>query len=212
MIYYYNNNMTNDSSKTRFGYNNNPSHFIVLDMASRGVKDIDKLVKTTKLPREEVQHIVDDLLSQRLIIKEEKKRRFFGGKKIEIKVTETGLKVLNSKKQELQEQTQQLRQWHSNGNTTQLQSYMDSNRSWMPFMLFSGIIDVLFFTSMMSMMGMALNPMESQMAAETGGGAADGTDSSSEADSGGDGSQIGEADSDTTGDFGGFDSGGFGDF
>jgi hypothetical protein len=79
-------------------------------------------------------------------------------------------------------------------------------------MLFSGIIDVLFFTSMMSMMGMALNPMESQMAAETGGGAADGTDSSSEADSGGDGSQIGEADSDTTGDFGGFDSGGFGDF
>jgi polyhydroxyalkanoate synthesis regulator phasin len=215
MIYYYNNNMTNDSSKTRFGNNNNPSHFIVLDMVSRGIKDIDKLVKTTKLPREEVQHIVDDLLSQRLIIKEEKKRIFFGGKKIEIKITETGLKVLNSKKQELQEQTQQLRQWHNNGNTTQLQSYMDSNRSWMPFMLFSGIMDIIFFTSIMSMMGMALNPMESQMAAETGGGGADETDSSSsssEVDDGGDSSQTGEADPGTTGDFGGFDGGGFGDF
>jgi predicted transcriptional regulator len=211
MIYYYNNNMIDDSSKTRFG-NNNPSHFIVLDMISRGVKDIDNLVKSTRLQREEAQHIIDALLSQRLIIREEKKRRFFGGKKIEIKVTETGLKLLNLKKKELQEQTQQLRQWHNNGNTTQLQSYMDSNRSWMPFMLFSGIMDVLFFTSMMSMMGMALNPMESQMAAETGGGGADETDSSSEADGGGDSSQTGEVDSGTAGDFGGFDGGGFGDF
>src|SRR3954452_18986210 len=112
MIYYYNNNMIDDSSKTRFG-NNNPSHFIVLDMISRGVKDIDNLVKSTRLQREEAQHIIDGLLSQRLIIREEKKRRFFGGKKIEIKVTETGLKLLNLKKKELQEQTQQLRQWHN---------------------------------------------------------------------------------------------------
>jgi hypothetical protein len=34
-------------------------------------------------------------------------------------------------------------------------------------MLFSGIMNVLFFTSMMSMMGMALNPTESQMAGES---------------------------------------------
>jgi hypothetical protein len=61
----------------------------------------------------------------------------------------------------------------------------DNNRSWIPFMLFSGIMNVLFFTSMMSMMGMALNPMESQMAAETsrageGAGAASETDSATE--------------------------------
>src|ERR671918_1554465 len=166
--------MTGDSSKTRFGdKNNNPNHFLVLYAISKGAKDIDNLVKTTRLPREEVDLIVNDLSSQRLIIKEEKKRRFFGGKKVETKVTETGLRMLNSKKQELEEQAQQLRQWQSNGNTTQLQSYMNSNRSWMPFMLFSGIIDVIFFTSIMSMMGMAMNPMESQMTAESGGGAAD---------------------------------------
>ena len=83
--------MTGDSSKTRFGdKNNNPNHFIVLDAISKGAKDIDDLVKTTRLPREEVDLIVNDLSSQRLIIKEEKKRRFFGGKKVEVNVTETG--------------------------------------------------------------------------------------------------------------------------
>jgi hypothetical protein len=136
--------MTGDSSKTRFGdKNNNPNHFLVLDAISKGAKDIDNLVKTTRLPREEVDLIVNDLSSQRLIIKEERKRRFFGGKKVEVKVTETGVRVLNSKKQELQEQTKQLREWHNNGNTTQLQTFMDSNRTWMPFMLFSGIMDIL---------------------------------------------------------------------
>ena len=206
--------MNNDSSKTRFGdKNNNPNHFIVLDAVSKGTKDIDNLVKTTRLPREEVHLIINDLTSQRLIIKEEKKRRFFGGKKIEIKVTETGVRVLNTKKQELQEQTKQLREWYNNGNTTQLQTFMDSNRTWMPFLLFSGIIDILFFTSMMSMMGMALNPMESQMAAESGeGGAAETDNGGAEAGGGEDSSQTGGADYDTGGDFGGFDGGGFGDF
>ena len=206
--------MNNDSSKTRFGdKNDNPNHFIVLDAISKGTKDIDNLVKTTRLPREEVHLIINDLTSQRLIIKEEKKRRFFGGKKIEIKVTETGVRVLNTKKQELQEQTKQLREWHNNGNTTQLQTFMDSNRTWMPFLLFSGIIDILFFTSMMSMMGMALNPMESQMAAESGeGGAAETDNGGAEAGGEEDSSETGGADYDTGGDFGGFDGGGFGDF
>jgi hypothetical protein len=201
--------MTYDSSDTKFGPNNNPTHFIVLDAIGRGIKDIDRIAKTTRLPRDEVELIVNDLSSQRLIIKEEKKRKFFGGKKVEATVTETGSRMLNSKKQELEEQAQQLRQWQSNGNTTQLQSYMNSNRSWIPFMLFSGIMDVIFFTSMMSMMGMAMNPMESQMAAESGGAAAGDTAGGSET-GGEDSSQIGEAD--TSGDFGGFDAGGFGDF
>jgi hypothetical protein len=202
--------MTYDSSDTKFGPNNNPTHFIVLDAIGRGIKDIDRIAKTTRLPRDEVELIVNDLSSQRLIIKEEKKRKFFGGKKVEATVTETGLRMLNSKKQELEEQAQQLRQWQSNGNTTQLQSYMNSNRSWVPFMLFSGIMDVIFFTSIFSMLGMTMNPMESQMAAESGGAGAE--DAATGSETGGeDSSQVG-GEADTSGDFGGFDAGGFGDF
>jgi hypothetical protein len=192
--------------------NNNPHHFIVLDAIARGIKSIDKIAKATRLPKEEVELVVNDLSLQRLILKEEKKRRFFGGNKLEIKVTETGQRMLNSKKQELQQQAEQLRQWNKNGDTAQLQRYMnsDNNRSWVPFMLFSGIMDILFFTSMMSMMGMALNPMESQMAADSGGGGAEGGagETGTETDSSG----AGFGESDAGGDFGGFDGGGFGDF
>ena len=192
--------------------NNSPHHFIVLDAIARGIKSIDKIAKATRLSKEEVELVVNDLSLQRLILKEEKKRRFFGGNKLEIKVTETGQKMLNSKKQELQQQAEQLRQWNKNGDTAQLQRYMnsDNNRSWVPFMLFSGIMDLLFFTSMMSMMGMALNPMESQMAADSGGGGAEGGagETGTETDSSG----AGFGESDAGGDFGGFDGGGFGDF
>jgi hypothetical protein len=206
--------MNDKSSDTKVGSNNNnkPNHFIVLEAIARGIKEIDRLAKATRLPRDEVQLIINDLSFQRLIIKEEKKRRFFlGGKKLEIKVTDTGLKMLNSKRQELHQQAEQLRQWQKSGNTTQLQSYMDSNRSWIPFMLFSGIMDMLFFTSMMSMIGMTLNPMESQMAAESSGvgGEEKGTGETESTGS----SETGESNiADTGGDFGGFDGGGFGDF
>jgi hypothetical protein len=196
-------------STTDMGYDssnapsNNPRHFIVLDAIARGIKSVDKIAKATRLSGEEVELIINDLSNQRLIIRETKKRRFFGTSKLEIKATETGLRM-----QELQQQAEQLREWKQNGNTTQLQSYMnsDNNRSWVQFMLFAGILDILFFTSMMSMMGMALSPMESQMAADSGGGQTDGAGGT---DSGGAG--VSEADT-GGGDFGGFDGGGFGDF
>ena len=198
-------NLYRDMSDNPQDTKSSPNHFIVLDAIARGLKNIDKISKATRLSREEVELIVNDLSLQRLAFREEKKR-FFGGSKLEVKVTETGIRMLNSKKQELQQQAEQLKQWNKNGNTAQLQSYMNSNnnRSWVPFMIFSGIMDILFFTSMMSFMGMALNPMESQMATDSGGGGGAEADSStegggSEADTGG-------------GDFGGFDGGGFGDF
>jgi hypothetical protein len=219
-MYGRNSNMSNDSSDTSSGRekNNNPSHFMVLDAIARGIKEVDRIAEATRLPREEVEIVVNDLSLQRLVTKEEKKRRFFGGKKIEIKITDTGMRMLNSKKQELQQEAEQLTQWQRNGNTTQLQRYMDSdnNRSWIPFMLLSGIMNALFFTSMMSMMGMALNPMESQVAAESGGGGAAETDTSGasadDSSSPSAGSDVGDTVDTGGGDFGGFDGGGFGDF
>ena len=55
-----------------------------------------------------------------------------------------------------------------NGNGTQLQGYMDANRSWIPLMLFSGIMDIMFFTSMMSFMGLGMNPVESSLVSNDG--------------------------------------------
>jgi hypothetical protein len=208
--------MSSDSTDSTFGANKNPRHFMVLNAIAGGIKDTNKISRTTKLTRQEVELIIIDLSSQRLIIKEEKKRRFFGGKKQDIKISDTGMRILHSKKQELEQQAEQLRQWQRNGNTTQLQSYMesDNNRSWIPFMLFSGIMNALFFTSMMSMLGMGLNPMESQMAQESSGGS-EGTDTAETDTDRGSGSNVdgtGDVVDTGGGDFGGFDGGGFGDF
>jgi predicted transcriptional regulator len=185
--------------------NESPNHFMVLDAIGRGVKTIDKIAKVARLDKAQVELIVNDLIVQRLVIRTEKKG-FLGRTKVELTISHTGLQVLNAKKQELEKQWQQVQQWYNNGQTQQVQGYMDNNRMWVPMMLFSGIMNAMFFMSMMSMMGMALSPAESGLAGgDAGAGAA--------ADSGGDaGADDGSAGADSGGgDFSGGDFGG-GDF
>lgn len=181
--------------------NESPNHFMVLDAIARGMKTVDKIAKVTRLSKPEVELIVNDLVTQRLIIGTEKKK-FFGGTKTEFVISHTGMQMLNAKKLELEKQAQQIQQWYSNGQTQQMQNYMDNNRMWMPMMLFSGIMNMMFFMSMMSMMGMAMNSAESGFAGD--GGAADGGAAGAEGDAGADaGGDFGG------GDFGGGDFGGF---
>lgn len=180
--------------------NESPNHFMVLDAISRGMKTVDKIAKVTRLDRAEVELIINDLVTQRLVIGAEKKK-LFGGKKTEFSISHTGMQLLNTKKLELQKQAQQIQQWYQSGQTQQLQGYMDSNRMWIPLMLFSGIMNALFFMSIMSMMGMAMNPAESGFAGGEGA-AADGGAAGAEGDAGADAGG---------GDFGGGDFGG-GDF
>ena len=138
-----------------------PNHFMVLDAISRGINSLDKIVVSTKLQKDLVELILNDLLTQRLIVKSEKKGLFFGRKKTQMGITETGIKLLNAKKQELEQKRLEMQQSYDNGDGTRLQSYMNANRTWIPLMLFSGIMDMMFFTSMMSFMGLGINPMES---------------------------------------------------
>ena len=181
-----------------------PNHFIVLDAISRGMSSIDKISKVAKLSKTEIELIVNDLVVQRLINSNEK-RGFLGRKKIELKITETGMNLLGNKKKELQDKVQEMQQYYDNGNKTQLESLMDSNRAWMPMMLFSGLMNILFFTSMMSLMGMAMSPMESSLAGSGEGSNAD----SSSAAAGESSSDSSGTDTDAGADGGGFDGGGF---
>jgi len=185
-----------------------PNHFIVLDAISRGMNNIDKISRISKLSKTEVESIVNDLVFQRLVISSEK-RGFFGRKKNELKISETGTNLLGNKKKELEKKVQELHQYYNDGDKSQLNSFMASNRAWMPMMLFVGIMDILFFTSMMSMMGLALNPMESSL---SNGGA--GADNSGNADNTSEGSSDNTDSSsmdsqDAGSDGGGFDGGGF---
>ena len=56
-----------------------PNHFIVLDAVSRGINNIDKISRVSKLSKAEIEQIVNDLVFQRLVIRNEK-RGFLGRK------------------------------------------------------------------------------------------------------------------------------------
>jgi hypothetical protein len=177
------------------------------------MNNIDKISRVAKLSKSEVELIVNDLVFQRLVISNEK-RGFLGRKKIELKITETGTSLLDNKKKELQDKVQKMHQYYNNGDKSQLDSFMVSNRSWMPMMLFAGIMDILFFTSMMSLLGLALNPMESSLtdggASADNSGNADNTSADSDSNSDSSGVDSQDAGSDGGGfDGGGFDGGGF---
>ena len=150
------------TSSNNINVNESPNHFMILDAITRGMTNISKIAKVTKINNNyaEIELIVNDLLTQRLIMKSEI-RGFLGRKKTEIRITETGLRLLNAKKQELEQKCQDVQQWYSNGDRSKLESFMNSNRAWIPMMLFSGIMNAMFFMSMMSLMGMAMNPAES---------------------------------------------------
>jgi hypothetical protein len=98
-----------------------------------------------------------------LIVKVERKGFIFRKKKVEVGVTEIGSKLLDAKKQELEQKLHHMQESYDNGDGTQLQSHMDANQIWIPMMLFSGIMDMMFFTSIMSFMGLGINPMESAL-------------------------------------------------
>ena len=81
---------------------------------------------------------------------------------------------------------------------------MGTDRAWIPFLLFSGLLDVVFFASAMSFLGMGMSPQESSMAGDTGvaSDSASGSDTAGQEDSG-------AADSGSDSDGGGFEGGGF---
>ena len=187
-------------------FNESPNHFMVLDAISRGMKKIEDIAKVTKLSKDEVELIINDLQTQKLVIKQTKKG-FFGNKKIEVYVADTGFKILESKKQELVNKSKYLQQLYETGNRGQMQSYMNDNRMWMPMMLFSGLINAVMFTSMMSFMGMSMNPAENvqseAQASESGGSGAEDSGAASDTGDTGDYSDM---------DVGGMDTGGFDSF
>jgi hypothetical protein len=179
---------------------------MVLDAIGRGMKTADKISKVTRLDKTDVELILNDLDVQRLVNRIEKKG--YLKSKLEFTITETGLDLLNTKKRELEQKTKDIKQAYGSGNTAQFQSIMGTERTWIPFLLFSGLLDVLFFASAMSFLGMAMSPQESSIVGDSGGA----TDSASDSDTtaGQEDSNPDDSNSGGGGDFegGGFDSSG----
>ncbi len=170
-----------------------PKDVIVLGAIKKGAKKFDKIQNASQIDADELNSILEKLEERGLITVKEEKSWF--GKKIEIKITEKGSKEVEERIHELQDRWNQMSLLYKSGDKQKLKQYMDDNKSILPTMMFFGIMDMIMFSMMFSMMGMMMTdyvPAES-IPSETGG------DSSSDGGSDGGGSDAGGSDG------GGFD-------
>lgn len=132
-----------------------PKDLIVLGAIKNGINKFDKIRKTTEIEPEELNSILAKLEERGLITVKEKKGWL--GNKIEITTTDKGNKEVDERVHELQEKWDQMSLIYKSGDKEKLKQYMDDNRSFLPTMMFFGIMDMMMFSMMFGMMGMMMS-------------------------------------------------------
>ena len=144
-----------------------PKDVIVLGSIRRGKKKFSNIQDETKINSEELNSILEDLENKKLIEVEEKKGWF--GKKIELKITEEGSNELDRKIIEIQDKWKQMQTIYESGDKQKLQQKMEENKSILPSMMFFGVMDMMMFSMMFSMMGIGMSDYVSQESMDDGG-------------------------------------------
>ena len=128
---------------------------IVLGAINNGVKHFDKISKTTKIKPEDLNNILEKLESLGFVTVQEKKGWL--GNKIELNITEKGNSEINERVHELQDKWANMKNAYESGDKQKLQQVMKDEKSFLPTMMYFGIIDIMMFSMMFSMMGMAMS-------------------------------------------------------
>ena len=128
---------------------------IVLGAINNGARQFNKISKVTKIKPEELNDVLEKLENRGFIIIHEKKGWL--GKKIEMNVTEKGNREINERVHELHGKWETMKNAYKTGDKQKLQQIMKDEKSFLPTMMFFGIIDIMMFSMMFSMMGMAMS-------------------------------------------------------
>ena len=128
---------------------------IVLDAISNGARQFNKISKVTKIKPEELNNILEKLENRGFITIQEKKGWL--GEKIELYVTEKGNREIEERVHELEGKWTSMRNAYESGDKQKLQQIMKNEKSFLPTMMFFGVIDIMMFSMMFSMMGMAMS-------------------------------------------------------
>ena len=128
---------------------------IVLGAINNGARQFNKISKVTKIKPEELNSILEKLENRGFINMQEKKGWL--GKKIELNVTEKGNKEVEERVHELEGKWVDMRNAYESGDKQKLQQIMKYEKSFLPTMMFFGVIDIMMFSMMFSMMGMAMS-------------------------------------------------------
>ena len=137
-----------------------PKDVIVLGSIRRGKKKFSNIQNETRINPEELNSILEQLENNGFIRVEEKKGWF--GKKIELKITDRGSEELDKKIEEIQNKWQEMKSIYESGDKQKLQQKMEENKSFLPTMMFFGVMDMMMFSMMFSMMGIGMSNFVSQ--------------------------------------------------
>ena len=137
-----------------------PKDVIVLGSIRRGKKKFSNIQNETKISPEELNSILEELENKKFIRVEETKGWF--GKKIELKITEDGSNELDRKIIEIQDKWKEMQSIYESGDKQKLQQKMEENKSFLPTMMFFGVMDMMMFSMMFSMMGIGMSDYVSQ--------------------------------------------------
>ena len=128
---------------------------IILGAINNGVRQFNKISKVTKIKPQELNSILEKLENHGFITVQEKKGLL--GKKIELGITEKGSREIEERVHELEGKWASMRNAYESGDKQKLQQIMKDEKSFLPTMMFFGMIDIMMFSMMFSMMGMAMS-------------------------------------------------------
>ncbi len=132
-----------------------PKDVIVLGSIRRGKKKFSNIQNETRINPEELNSILEQLENSGFIKVEEKKGWL--GKKIELKITDRGSDELDKKIVEIQNKWKEMQSIYESGDKQKLQQKMEENKSFLPTMMFFGVMDMMMFSMMFSMMGIGMS-------------------------------------------------------
>ena len=128
---------------------------IILGAINNGARQFNKISKVTKIKPHELNSILEKLENHGFITVQEKKGLL--GKKIELGITEKGSREIEERVHELEGKWVSMRNAYESGDKQKLQQIMKDEKSFLPTMMFFGMIDIMMFSMMFSMMGMAMS-------------------------------------------------------
>ena len=154
----------------------------VLGLINRGVNKFDNIAREAKIDPKELDGILRKLENSGWIKVDEKKGWL--GKKIEINPTRDGYREFERQLKILQDKWNRLENSYKSGNKQELEERLKEDKSFLPTMMMFGIIDIMMFSMMFSMIGAT---MGSFIPAEDMQGMNEGTENMGESDIGDDG-------------------------
>jgi hypothetical protein len=124
---------------------------VVLGIVSRGISKFDEISLESNVESKDLESILQKLEDLGLIMVNEKKGLL--GTKIEIKPTEKGYREFEHQLKILQDKWNQLENTYKSGNKQELEQKLKEDKSFLPSMMMFGIIDMMMFSMMFSMIG-----------------------------------------------------------